>query len=87
LNTAFLEEPVSTWSNIPDYITLSNFVRNVPVVNNECERLCKRTSDYASKNGKTEEDFFATLQCVDSAIKQLPSRKLKKDIVRAFDTT
>jgi hypothetical protein len=55
------------------------------VVNDHCERLCKRTSDYASVNGKSEDDFFATLQIVDSAIKKLPSRRMKKKLVAAYD--
>ena len=67
-----------SWSEIPDFQTFSNFVRHVPVVNDECERLCKRTSDYASKNGMTKADFSATLQLVGSAIKVLPSQMLKQ---------
>ena len=85
LDIKFLKEPIHSWSEIPDFQTFSNSVRHVPVVNDECERLCKRTSDYASKNGMTEADFSATLQLVGSAIKVLPSQMLKRDIVKAYD--
>jgi hypothetical protein len=81
----FLKQPIHSWSEIPDFQTFSNFVRHVPVVKDECEKLCKRTSDYASKNGMTEADFSATLQLVGSAIKVLPSQMLKRDIVKAYD--
>jgi hypothetical protein len=85
LDINFLKQPVHSWSEIPDFQTFSNFVRHVPVINDECERLCKRTSDYASKNGMTEADFSATLQCIDSEIKVLPSQMLKRAIVKAYD--
>jgi hypothetical protein len=84
LNPAFLQEPVEDWSTIPDFQTSANFVRNCLVINDECERLCKRTSDYASVGGKDEEDIQATLQVVDSAFGKLPSRHLKGEICQAY---
>ena len=84
LNPSFLQEPVEDWPSIPDFQTFANFVQNCPVINDECERLCKRTSDYASIGGKEEEDIQATLQVVDSALRKLPSRHLKSEICQAY---
>ena len=84
LNPSFLQEPIEDWPSIPDFKTFANFVKNCPVINDECERLCKHTSDYGSIGGKEEEDIQATLQLVDSALRKLPSRHLKSDICRAY---
>ena len=86
LNLGFLSEPVDTWPSIPDFTRLKNFLTKVPSVNDECERQCKRASDYASLFSKKEEDYQNILLCVGDALEALPSRKLKRDLVAAFDS-
>ena len=39
ISTEFLEEPVESWGQIPAYQKLKSFVLNMPVTNDESERM------------------------------------------------
>ena len=80
-----MAEPVSTWNQIPGLLKFEEYVRSVPSVNDACERLCARTSQYANCCGKDEDEFQNVLQIVEEAITAVPSRKLKSDLIKSYD--
>ena len=84
LDSAFLSEPVTDWPNIPAFLKFKSFVLSLPIVNDACERLLKRTNDYKDSGGKKEEDFADNLQVVEKAIGRVPDRKSKVALVEAF---
>ena len=86
IQTYFLQEPVDDWVKIPAFIKFSSFVGNVPLNNDSTERIIKRTNDYAEYGSRSESDFQAVLQAVDSSITRLPTKKTKADFVRAYNS-
>ena len=84
-DTGFLDEPVKDWPLIPAYLAFKLFVQNLPIVNDACERLLKRTSDYKEVGGKGEKDFQETLQVVEDAVRRVKNRKSKKALKEAYD--
>ena len=84
IGTAWLNEPVEDWDQIPAFQTLVRFARRMPISNARTERMIKRTTDYLNYGGQGEEDFQAVLQVVGSAIDRVPSRKTKKGLVEAY---
>jgi hypothetical protein len=47
--------------------------------------MVKRTTDYANIGAKGEDDFQATLLTVGSAIKRVPTRVTKKELIRGYE--
>ena len=61
IGTAWLNEPVEDWDQIPAFQTLVRFARRMPISNARTERMIKRTTDYLNYGGQGEEDFQAVL--------------------------
>ena len=76
VGTTWLAEPVETWSDIPAFLKLQSFARNLPVSNDATERMIKRTSDFADYGVKSEIDFQSTLHT--AGIAHVPDRTTKK---------
>ena len=74
----WLDEPVTTWPEIPIFKKLFTFAHSLPVSNESTERMIKRTNDYRNYGGKKEVDFQATLQMVGADIEAVPRRNTKK---------
>ena len=85
IETEWLSEPVSTWSNNTTYQRFHKFAHNLPISNDSTERIIKRTSDYSNFGTKNEDDFQAILSVVGQAIERLPSRSTKAALVKAHD--
>ena len=83
INTIFLSEPVSDWPQIPAFCRFKSFVQNMPVTNDESERLVRRTVKYANVGPKGEAKFQAQLQIVGDALARVPPRYNKKELVAA----
>ena len=64
----WLDEPITTWPEIPVFKKLFTFAHNRPVNNESTERMIKQTNDYRNYEGKKEVDFQATLQMVGADI-------------------
>ena len=79
-----LSEPVTDWPDIPAFLKFKSFVLSLPIVNDACEWLLKRTNDYKDAGRKEEEDFANNLQVVEKAIGRVPNRKSKVALVEAF---
>ena len=43
VGTTWLAKPVETWSDIPGFLKLQSFAKNLPVSNDVTERMIKRT--------------------------------------------
>ena len=84
IGTSWLEEPVDTWHEIPAFQKLAAFARSVPISNVACERMIKRTTDYANHGGKSDEDFQALLLSVGSSIEQIPKLTTKKALIKGL---
>ena len=87
IGTAWLNKPATTWEEIPAYQKLASFASNLPLSNAATERIIKRTTDYATYGAKGELEFQAVLQCVSEAIKRVPSRSTKKELVKLYGQT
>ena len=84
IDVKWLEEPVTTWNQIPAFMRLSTFAKNLPVANDAAERMIKRTTDYVTYGGRKEEDFQGTLHLVGKAIQKAPDRRTKAALVKAY---
>ena len=74
----FLAEPAKDWPAIPSFLKLEKFVKTLPMVNDACERLLKRTTDYKDAGPMGEQEFQNTLQVVEMAVDRVKDRKSKK---------
>ena len=61
IETDWLSEPVSCWSNNTAYQRFHKFAHDLPITNDITERMIKRTSDYSNFGAKNEDDFQAIL--------------------------
>ena len=61
LDSGFLSEPVDDWAKIPAFLKFQKFVLNMPITNDESERLVRRTVRYANIGPKGEAEFQAQL--------------------------
>ena len=86
IGVAWLSEPVDTWPDIPAYQKLRNFAKNLPICNDATERMVKRTNDYANYGARSETDFQSTLAVATRAMRNIPSRKTKKDLIKEYTT-
>ena len=84
VGTTWLGEPVESWEEIPAFQKFSKFARSVPVANDMCERMVKRTTDFKDYGGKTEDDFQGNLHVVGAAIAKVPSRRTKSALAKAY---
>ena len=84
VGTDFLSKPVEEWHGIPAYQKFVTLVKSVPLTNDATERIVKRSSDYKNIGSKSDLDFQATLQAVERAIENVPSRKTKKALLKSY---
>ena len=87
VGTTWLAEPVETWSDIPAFLKLQSFARNLPVSNDATERMIKRVSDFADYGGKSEIDFQSTLHTANAGIAHVPDHTTKKALAQAYSKT
>ena len=65
---SWLDEPVETWPENPDYQKLHKFAHHLPVDNAATERMIRRTFLYRNYGKRSEDHFQATLAVVGAAI-------------------
>ena len=84
---SWLDEPVETWPENPDYQKLHKFAHHLPVDNAATERMIRRTFLYRNYGKRSEDHFQATLAVVGAAIAKVSTRarKTKKGLIKAFD--
>ena len=76
---SWLDEPVETWPENPDYQKLHKFAHHLPVDNAATERMIWRTFLYRNYGKRSEDHFQATLAVVGAAKSQLEHARQKKD--------
>ena len=84
LGFEWLDEPVSSWPQIPAFQKLHAFAHNLPVDNSATERMIQRTYRYRSYGKKTDDNFQAVLHVVGESISKVPKRNTKKALQMAY---
>ena len=77
IDTNFLRESVDDWPKIPAFLKFESFVLNMPITNDESERLVRRTVRYANLSGRGEAEFQGQLQLNGDALARVPCRYKK----------